>query len=235
MRPRRWRRGPFLRELREGALSAVELREVDKDYGPVRALDAVSLSVQTGTLVWLAGANGAGKSTLLRVLGSLTRPTRGFVTLFGVDPFSGGGASVRGRVGFLGQDASLYGELSIAENLRFCARLRGAGAAELERVAAELELAPVLDQRVRTLSQGYRRRAGLARALLGSPELLLLDEPWNGLDVESAERLTRLLVRLRDAGGSVIVAAHAASGPLPRFDRTLRLDAGRLHADGVAA
>jgi ABC-type multidrug transport system ATPase subunit len=211
-------------------LSAVELRDVAKDYGPVRALDQISLTLEHRALVWLAGANGAGKSTLLRVLGSLTRPTRGRVTLLGVDPFGGRGAAVRGRVGFLGQDASLYGELSIAENLRFCARLRGAGDPEVHQVATELELGPVLEQRVRTLSQGYRRRAGLARALLGAPELLLLDEPWNGLDVASAERLTDLLIRLRDGGATVIVAAHAASGPLPRFDRTLQLDGGRLAA-----
>jgi Cu-processing system ATP-binding protein len=216
-------------------LSAVALEAVDKRYGPVRALDSVSLALGRAELVWLAGGNGAGKSTLLRVLGSLTRPTRGRVTLFGVDLFTAGGASARGRVGYLGQDAALYGELSIAENLRFCARLRGAAASEVERTARELELGPVLEQRVQTLSQGYRRRAGLARALLGAPELLLLDEPWNGLDVEAAERLTRLLERLRDAGTTVLVAAHAASGPLPRFDRTLRLERGRLRAEGVAA
>ena len=213
----------------------VELREVGKDYGPVRALDAISLSVERGALVWLAGANGAGKSTLLRVLGSLTRPTRGIVSLFGVDLFGGRGAALRGRVGFLGQDASLYAELSIAENLMFCARLRGTAETDLHRIASDLELGPVLEQRVRTLSSGYRRRAGLARALIGSPELVLLDEPWTGLDAESAERLTRLLVRLRDAGATVLVAAHEASGPLPRFDRRLELRAGRMRDFGVAA
>ncbi len=211
-------------------MSAVELRGVGKDYGPERALDGITLSVERGGLVWLAGANGACKSTLLRMLGSLTRPTRGTVLLFGVDLYSAGGAALRGRVGYLGQDASLYGELSIAENLAFCARLRGVPETELHRVASELELGPVLDQRVRTLSQGYRRRAGLARALLGAPEIVLLDEPWNGLDLASAERLTRLLVHLRDAGASVLVAAHEASGPLPHFDRTLHLDRGRIAA-----
>ncbi len=216
-------------------MSEVELRDVGKDYGPVRALDRLTLSLGRGSLVWLAGGNGAGKSTLLRTLGSLTRPTRGSVELFGLDPFSAGGAAVRGRVGFLGQDASLYGELTVAENLRFCARLRGSPEAELHRVASELSLEPVLDRRVRTLSQGYRRRAGLARALLGAPELLLLDEPWNGLDSESASQLTRLLDRLRDAGAIVVVAAHEASFSLPRFDRTLRLVSGRIVEAGSAA
>jgi len=216
-------------------LSAVALENVSKHYGPVRALDSVSLELERGILVWLAGANGAGKSTLLRVLGSLTRPSRGRVTLFGVDLFAAGGAALRGRVGFLGQDASLYGELSIAENLRFCARLRGVDEADLHRTALELDLGPALEQRVHTLSQGYRRRAGLARALLGAPDLLLLDEPWNGLDTATAERLTRLLERMRDAGTTVLVAAHAASGPLPGFDRTLRLEGGRIRGDGIAA
>lgn len=215
-------------------MSEVELRDVGKDYGPVRALDAVSLSLGRGALVWLSGANGAGKSTLLRTLGSLTRPTRGSLKLFGVDPFAASGAAVRGRIGFLGQDAALYGELSVEENLRFCARLRGSPLSELHRVASELDLEVVLERRVRTLSQGYRRRAGLARALLGTPDLLLLDEPWNGLDSESASRLTALLARLRDEGAIVVVAAHEASGPLPRFDRTLRLDAGRVIEVGAS-
>ena len=91
-------------------------------------------------------------------------------------------------------------------------------------------LPAVLEQRVRTLSQGFRRRTGLARALLGAPELLLLDEPWNGLDAASTERLSSLLLRQRARGATVLVAAHGASGPLPSFDRELQLQAGRLVA-----
>jgi ABC-type multidrug transport system ATPase subunit len=118
----------------------------------------------------------------------------------------------------------------VLENLEFCARLRGLEPAHARAAADELELGAVLEQRVRTLSQGYRRRAGLARALLGAPDLVLLDEPWNGLDVASAERLTERLLALRARGATVLVAAHAASGPLPTFDRVLTLEAGRLAA-----
>ncbi len=135
---------------------------------------------------------------------------------------------MRARLGFLGQDAALYGELTVAENLRFAARLRGADERELLRVSELWALGPVLDRRARTLSQGFRRRVGLARALLGEPALLLLDEPWNGLDAASAERLSRLLEELRGRGVAVLVASHAAGIALPKFDRELALERGRL-------
>jgi Cu-processing system ATP-binding protein len=209
-------------------VTALEAVGVAKDYGPVRALDGIDLSLAPGTLALLRGANGAGKSTLLRVFGALTRPTRGSVRVLARDPFSSRDAAVRAQVGFLGQDAALYGELSVAENLRFAAGLRGAEERELERVTELLALGPVLDRRARTLSLGFRRRVGLARALLGEPALLLLDEPWNGLDAASAERLSRLLETLRARGAALLVASHAAATELPKFDRELVLERGRL-------
>ncbi len=209
-------------------MNALDAVGVAKDYGPVRALDGVDLELAPGTIALLRGPNGAGKSTLLRVLGALTRPTRGSVRVLSRDPFSSRDAAVRARVGFLGQDAALYGELTVAENLRFAARLRGADERELERVSDLLALDPVLDRRARTLSQGFRRRVGLARALLGEPALLLLDEPWNGLDAASAERLSRLLEQLRARGVAALVASHAAATELPTFDRELVLARGRL-------
>src|SRR5262249_48880113 len=158
----------------------------------------------------LSGENGAGKSTLLRILGALTRPTRGSVRVLGRDPFTAADADVRARVGFLGQSAALYGELTVAENLRFAARLRGAGERGVGVVAELSELGAVLERRARTLSQGFRRRAGLARALLGEPAVLLLDEPWNGLDAASAARLSHLLETLRKRGTATLVASHGS-------------------------
>jgi len=209
-------------------VTALEAVGVTKEYGPVRALDGIDLALAPGEIALLRGPNGAGKSTLLRVLGALTRPTRGSVRVLERDPFSSGDAAVRARLGFLGQDAALYGELTVLENLRFAARLRGADAREIERVVELLALGPVLDRRARTLSQGFRRRVGLARALLGAPSVLLLDEPWNGLDAASAERLSRLLEALRSRGVAVLVASHAAATELPKFDRELVLERGRL-------
>jgi len=209
-------------------VNALDATGVVKEYGPVRALDGVDLELAPGAIVLLRGANGAGKSTLLRVLGALTRPTRGSVRLLGRDPFASGDAAVRARVGFLGQSAALYGELTVLENLHFAANLRGAAPAEVDRALDSFALGPVREQRARTLSQGYRRRVGLARALLGEPAILLLDEPWNGLDTASAETLSRLLESLRGRGVAVLVASHGAATELPKFDRELALDRGRL-------
>ena len=208
-------------------MNALDAAGVVKEYGPVRALDGIDLALAPGSISLLRGPNGAGKSTLLRVLGALTRPTRGSVRVQGRDPFTSRDAQVRARVGFLGQSAALYGELTVEENLRFAAGLRGVDSAEIARALEEFSLAPVRSQRVRTLSQGFRRRAGLARALLGEPALLLLDEPWNGLDAASSTGLSRLLESLRGRGVAILVASHAAAD-LPKFDRELVLERGRL-------
>jgi len=208
-------------------VNALDAAGVVKEYGPVRALAGIDLSLEPGTITLLRGANGAGKTTLLRILGALTRPTRGTVRVLGRDPFSSGDAAVRAVVGFLGQSAALYGELSVEENLRFAANLRGVESREVERALESFALTRVREQRARTLSQGFRRRVGLARALLGEPALLLLDEPWNGLDAASAETLSRTLESLRGRGVATLVASHSADN-LPKFDRELALERGRL-------
>ncbi len=211
---------------------AVELSNVEKHYGPVAALAGLSLSLVAGSTTLVTGPNGAGKSTLLRVLAGLTRPTRGSVRIGEVDPFGSRGAALRGRIGFVGQELGLYAELSVLENLRFCARLHGLEPRRAARPLARLGLDRLADRRVRTLSLGYRRRTALARALLTEPSLLLLDEPWNGLDADAACALSHILEDHRRAGGSALVAAHAPNDAAGLFDRAVRLRAGRLDPDG---
>jgi heme ABC exporter ATP-binding subunit CcmA len=208
--------------------SAVELREVDKLYGRVRALDKVSLELPRGELILLEGSNGAGKSTLLRMLAGVTRPTRGSVRVLGQDLFSAGGRAARGKAGYLAAEPALYAELSVRENLHFCARLRGLAPERVEQCLAELDLEGVAERPVHQLSFGFRRRAGLARALLTDPELLLLDEPWNGLDEASSERLSKRLAAYRSAGRTALVAAHGIGARATLFDRRLRIERGRL-------
>ena len=209
-------------------MSAIEIKLLEKRFGRVRALDGVSATIPEGSATLLSGPNGAGKSTLLRVLASLTRPTRGTVRVLGVNPFSRDAVPHRGRVGYLGQEAALYGELTVQENLEFCANLYGVDPQRIRTLIQDMELEPVAGQRVRTLSLGYRRRVGLARARLTDPPLLLLDEPWNGLDAEASQRLTDLLQRHRKAGRSALVAAHSPATTTGLFDAVLRLEAGRL-------
>jgi heme exporter protein A len=209
-------------------LSAIEISLLEKHFGRVRALDRVSATIPEGSATLISGPNGAGKSTLLRILASLTRPTRGTVRVLGVNPFSREAVLHRGRVGYLGQDAALYGELTVQENLEFCANLYGVEPQRIRVLIQDMELEPVARQRVRTLSLGYRRRVGLARARLTDPPLLLLDEPWNGLDAEASQRLTDLLQRHREAGRTALVAAHSPATTAGLFDAVLRLEAGRL-------
>lgn len=213
----------------------IEVRDLEKQYGNVLALRGISLEIPTGTAALVSGPNGAGKSTLLRILAGLTRPTRGRVAIDGTDPFGKGAAARRGRVGFAGQELALYGELTVEENLRFCAQLHGLDAAQTGGEfdpLRDLDLAPVARRRVQTLSQGYRRRASIARALLTRPEVLLLDEPWNGLDAEATRHLARLIAREREQGHTVVVAAHAVAEHAHLFNRVIQLEAGRLAGDG---
>ena len=209
----------------------IQVEELEKHYGRVSALRGLSLEIQPGTVTLVAGPNGAGKSTLLRILAGLTRPTRGRVSIHGQDPFGRGAAASRGRVGFVGQELALYGELTVEENLRFMARLHGIsfdGVTTGLDPLHELDLEAVAGQRVRTLSQGYGRRTSIARALLTRPEVLLLDEPWNGLDAEAARRLVALLAAERERGHTVVAAQHGAGEHPGLFDRTIELAAGRL-------
>ncbi len=209
----------------------VELIDVDKRYSGIRALRQISMTIGAGSLVHVAGANGAGKSTLLRVIAAVTRPSHGAVHVFGEDAFKASAASNRARVGYLGAASALYADLTVAENLRFSATLFGLDESAIGSQLQAMNLGEVADQKVGTLSFGYRRRVGLARALLNNPDLLLLDEPWNGLDQEAAKGLFTVLNARVQAGQTTLVAAHAtAADPLP-FNRVLQLERGRIVED----
>ncbi len=209
-------------------MNAVEARGLEKRFGSVRALRGISVEVPTGAATLVSGPNAAGKTTLLRILAGLTRPTRGAVRVLGSDPFGRDRAQLRGRVGYLGQEAALYGELTLAENLAFVARLHAVDTERVLGIASELGLEPLLARRVHTFSLGFRRRAGLAAVLLPEPVLLLLDEPWNGLDSEASEQLAKRLTAARETGTTVLVVAHAPGAHKRRFDSELRLEGGTL-------
>jgi heme ABC exporter ATP-binding subunit CcmA len=215
-------------------VNAVEVRDLDKDYGAVRALRGLSFEIPAGAICHVTGANGAGKSTLLRVLASLTRPTAGSVRVLGENPFGRGGARVRRDLAWLGASAGLYGDLTIEENLRFAAELCGAEADRVEVVLEELGLGSLRHRRARTLSEGYRRRAGLARVLLPQPQLLLLDEPWNGLDAEASEKLAKALREHRSRGGTAVVASHHRAEAAELADEVVTLHRGGLAPGGAA-
>ena len=194
--------------------------DVSRHFGRRKALSRISFRCQAGEILGLLGHNGAGKSTLLAILSTLLQPSLGTVH-YGGKAAAELGAALRGRLGLLGHDLFLYPELTARENLAFFARLYAVPDAAA-RVAEGLELAGLAaraDDQVSGFSRGMRQRIALERALLHRPRLLLLDEPFTGLDAASAQALVARLESLRDAGTLVVVATHdldVADGLLTR-------------------
>jgi heme exporter protein A len=215
--------------------SALRLTDVSRTFGRRRALNRVSLTAQAGTITALLGHNGAGKSTLLSIAATLISPTSGSVRYGDLDA-AGGGAALRARIGMLGHDLYLYGELTAAENLRFFARVYNLDAIE-RRVDAALERAGLSARRddiVSGFSRGMRQRLALERALIHEPRLLLLDEPFTGLDRRGQKWVNEFLLAFKAGGGTAVVATHSLGGGLAVADRVGILAQGRLLLDRPA-
>jgi heme exporter protein A len=188
----------------------LEARGLHRSFGRVRILQGIDLSVHPGEALVVVGPNGAGKSTLLRLLSGLMRPGAGEIRILG-QPLTRGDAQLRRSVGLLSHQSFLYDDLTLLENLTFVARLYGLAPAE--RVArAALDHARLGDRAAdlpRRLSRGLLQRASIARALLHDPRVLLLDEPFTGLDANAADRLRAdLQLRLHQGLGVVLVTHH---------------------------
>jgi heme ABC exporter ATP-binding subunit CcmA len=207
----------------------VQFVDVSRSFGRRRALNRVSLAAAAGTITALLGHNGAGKSTLLSIAATLLRPTSGTV-LFGDTGAEAGGAALRARIGLLGHDLYLYQELSAAENLRFFAQVYALDAVE-RRVDEALDRAGLSERRddiVAGFSRGMRQRLALERALIHGPRLLLLDEPFTGLDEAAREALRVRLRAARDAGAIVLLTTHDTAAIAGLTDVAVSLVDGRL-------
>jgi heme exporter protein A len=211
----------------------IEVRDLVKLYGPTRALAGVQLELQAGQITAIEGANGSGKSTLLNVLALLTRPTRGSLRYGEHDPQKR--RELRARIGLVAHAAMVYPDLSGRENLELAARLHGlsfdAGAfAALER---RFELGAFMQRPARTYSRGQLQRLSLARALVHSPRLLLLDEPSTGLDAASLERLGEAMRQERARGAIVVLVTHDALLATALADRFVKLERGKLAGEAA--
>jgi len=213
----------------------VEARALVCNYGPTRALDGVTVVAKPGQALAVFGPNGAGKSTLLRVLSGERKPDGGELLADG-RPVARTRPEWRARVGLVSHRTGLYDGLTVLENLRFFARLYGCRERRtrllcaLERVGGA-ELAPV---RASNLSRGQRQRVALARSLLHDPELVLLDEPFTGLDARGAGLLDATLAQLRAQERTIVLVTHDVSRGLKLADRFLVLCAGRKVLAGSA-
>jgi heme ABC exporter ATP-binding subunit CcmA len=210
-----------------GKTLSAQFDQVSKLFGTFAALRQVSLNLESGRCYVLLGPNGAGKSTLLRVLAGLIRPSHGKVRVFGdSDP-----QQARARIGYMSHAAMLYDELTGQENLEYFRSLyRGRACLDPADALRQVGLDPDLKRYVGQYSQGMRQRTSLARVLLPMPELLLLDEPFSNMDVESVSQMVKLLARFRHSKRTIVLTTHQRELAAPIADWVITLQAGRVAA-----
>jgi heme ABC exporter ATP-binding subunit CcmA len=201
------------------------LENVSKLFGSFAALRQVSVDLEPGKCYVLIGENGAGKSTLLRILAGLLRPTGGKIRVFGdTEPHD-----ARDRIGYMSHAPMIYDELTGLENLRYFASLYpGRKCLDPAEALRQVGLNPDLPRPLGQYSQGMRQRTSLARVLMPVPELLLLDEPFSNMDVESAHQMVELLAGFRQTNRTIVITTHQREQAAPIADWILRLAAGRV-------
>jgi heme exporter protein A len=212
--------------------TVIRLRDVRKVFGAQAVLESVSLEVRRGEAVALLGGNGAGKTTLLKIVATVLRPTAGQVFVAGHDAVREAEA-VRGRIGFAGHGAWVYDDLTASENLHFWTALGGRAAsdAELTAALAAVDLDRMGSARVRTFSAGMKRRLSLARLTLFQPAVLLLDEPFGGLDQRAKKWLEGQLEAFKSRGGALLMVTHSFGHELGVADRIAILAGRRIALD----
>jgi len=206
--------------------AAIAARGVAKRFAGTAALDGLDLDLAAGASLALVGPNGAGKSTLLRLLAGLARPSAGTIAIDGLPPTH---RTTRAALGYLGHQTLLSPSLTVRENLVFAARLYGVGAPR-QRAAEQLAsegLLPLAERRAGALSRGQAQRVAIARALIHAPALVLLDEPFTGLDRGAAQRLASRLAELRARGHTSVLVTHGLEHVRELADEALVLCAGR--------
>ena len=214
----------------------IEVQNVTKYYGRICALDSISFGVKSGEIVGLLGPNGSGKTTLMRILTGFFPATEGAVRVAGLDVATSS-LEVRSRIGYLPENVVLYPDMSVQAFLNFCARIKiegvSQGRSDVERVLSACALEDMARRQIGTLSKGYRQRVGLAQALLGQPEVLILDEPTIGLDPNQVIGIRELIKGL---GGqsTVLLSSHILHEVELTCERVIIIDKGRIIAEDTA-
>ncbi len=214
----------------------VEADRLRKTFGPITAVDDISLSVRKGEVLGFLGPNGAGKSTTMKMLTGFLEADSGTASICGHD-VSRDPQAAKACVGYLPEGAPAYGDMTPKAFLRFIADIRGLGIGRREnRISAAIDrtgLEGVLDQRIETLSKGFKRRVGLAQAILHDPPVLIMDEPTDGLD-PNQKHLVRTLISEMAKDKAIIVSTHILEEVEAVCTRAVVIDRGRIVADGTA-
>ena len=213
----------------------IEVRRLSKRFGPVRAVDNVSFTVRRGEVLGFLGPNGAGKSTTMKMITGFLAPTSGTAVVCGADIVADPIAAKR-HIGYLPEGAPAYPDMTVTGFLRFIARIRGFdGEDARRRIALAVErtgLEGVLEQSIDTLSKGYKRRVGLAQALLHDPDVLILDEPTDGLDPNQKHEVRTLITALAPEK-AIIISTHILEEVDAVCSRAIIISGGQLLADGT--
>ncbi|MFI4970342.1 MAG: ATP-binding cassette domain-containing protein [Lysobacterales bacterium] len=212
----------------------IEVRDLHKAFGAVKAVDGVSFTARDGEITGLLGPNGAGKTTTLRMLYTLMKPDAGQVLVDGMDA-AADALAVRRHLGVLPDARGLYKRLSARENIDYFARLQGLDAAtrrrRIDALIAALDMADIAERRTEGFSQGQRVKTAIARALVHDPGNVLLDEPTNGLDVMATRAMRTFMLKLKHEGRCVLFSSHIMQEVGALCDRIVVIARGRVVAD----
>jgi ABC-2 type transport system ATP-binding protein len=217
-------------------MALIEAKELRKSFGDLKAVDGISLTVPRGEVLGFLGPNGAGKSTTMKMLTGFLEPDAGRASIAGFD-VQDKPKLAKARLGYLPEGAPLYAEMTPRKLLHFVAQLRGYEWSEVVRrtgLAVErTELEPVLDRTIETLSKGFKRRVGLAQAILHDPEVLIMDEPTDGLDPNQKHQVRKLIAQMAKEK-AIIISTHILEEVEAVCTRAIVINKGRIVADGTA-
>lgn len=213
----------------------IVIEHLTKSFGPIMAVNDLSLEVTKGEVLGFLGPNGAGKSTTMKMIVGFLRPTSGSISVAGID-VEESPVEVQRKIGYLPEGAPLYGEMTPQALLDFVCNVRGIKGARritcLERAIRETGLSEVLHQRIDTLSKGFKRRVGLAQAIIHDPDILILDEPTDGLD-PNQKQYVRNLIRGMASSKAIIISTHILEEVDAVCTRAIIIDQGRIVADAT--
>jgi len=218
-------------------MHAIEVKHLHKHFGALQAVEDISFTVDCGDVLGFLGPNGAGKSTTMKMIAGFLEPSKGTVTVCGHDVLEDP-IRVKEKIGYLPEGAPLYGEMTPAGFLNFIAEVRGIEGSRKEKRIAEvvrqIHLESVMEQRIETLSKGYKRRVGLAQAILHDPKVLILDEPTDGLDPNQKHDV-RTLIKAMAKDKAIIISTHILEEVDAVCTQTIIIAQGRLLFQGTPA